>query len=750
MPRAMLTPESKTRSAGHRLIWDGVALTFFTAAAMLLYYPMLAGGLARDYIGNGASNDPQIFIWGLAWYPYALTHGIDPLYTTAAFAPSGYNLAWSTTIPAAALALWPVTHLCGPLVSFNLLRLLIPILSAYAAFALCRHITAAPAASLAGALVFGFSTYQRIEADHPNLDLTFLLPVMVLLFLRRIEGRMRRRRYVLLLAACLIAQFLISPEIFALAILFGVAAIALYGWLAGAAWRSHLRDALGEIAAAIVLAVVILSPYLYRFIPSPFGLTPIYNPAHCSIDLLGFVLPTDASLASALELFRTLSGRIGFGCEPVAYLGLLPLIAIGGVLAPRYRRRNTPATESFLVLLLAAIALLALGPIIHVAGRPVAPSLWLPAVLVPILNNALPARFMLFAFLVLAVMMALWLSDTRRHPALRWLIGLVAIASVIPTAVPSGAAALPFFDRGLYRRYLTPAETVMFLPYGYNGQSMRWQAQSDFYFRLAGGYLSLTPREYDAWPIVGALLAGQPYIPGFGDQFQAFLVAHEAHAVIVPESDYPPYAELCATLGVDPIRVGGVLLFRLSPAAAARFRDATAAAMDTRYNLDRFERLIDAARRFIAAGHPYAELNPFSALRMGLLDPTLTGDPIRSQTAGFPLMRWARGNAAFQNAARLLISRGMIRERLAVELGPLPPGNSVTSSGIWLGPWSTDTIAIGVVTGPRAAARLRDRFGPHADDIYYPYPLPFSMQPDSAPQQMLLMTFKVEALPAIP
>src|SRR6185437_8124007 len=143
----MVTLAARVRRTTSELGCHALALAVFATGAALLWHPLLAGGLANFSIGTGESNDPQIFIWGLAWYPYALTHGLDPLYTTLVFAPSGYNLAWSTTLPAPALALWPVTARFGPLVAFNLMSVLIPLLSAYTAFALCRHVSQSPPAS---------------------------------------------------------------------------------------------------------------------------------------------------------------------------------------------------------------------------------------------------------------------------------------------------------------------------------------------------------------------------------------------------------------------------------------------------------------------------------------------------------------------------------------------------------------------------------------------------------------------------
>jgi hypothetical protein len=63
---------------------------------------------------------------------------------------------------------------------------------------------------------------------------------------------------------------------------------------------------------------------------------------------------------------------------------------------------------------------------------------------------------------------------------------------------------------------------------------MKWQAHSGFYFRVAGGYFSVIPHDYNAWPIVPALLDDDPYVPGYADQFKACLAAHDVSAVMSP------------------------------------------------------------------------------------------------------------------------------------------------------------------------------------------------------------------------
>jgi hypothetical protein len=739
--------------ATNRLLWDAAAIATYTIVSAIMLHPMLAGGLSRFCIGAPESNDPQVFIWGIAWYPYAISHRLDPLFTNLVFAPGGYNLAWSTTIPAPALLMWPITVRFGPLVSFNLLSLMTPILSAYTAFALCRHVTKAVLPALVGGFVYGFSTYQRIEADHLCLALTFVPPLLTLLFALRLENRVGRLRYEFLLFVCLTTQFLISAEIFTTAILFGAIAIAAGWWIGDLNFRHRLHAPLRESVVAIALAVGALSPYIYRFIPSPFGLSPIYNPAHCSTDLLGLIFPTGASLVGGLSSVRALSRRISFGCEPAAYMGLLPVITIWLALASRGKPAGEFRLERFLALLLAVIVVLALGPVIHFGGVPIAPSVWLPALLIPIFNNALPARFVLYGFLVLSIAIAVWLADARRRASLRWLIAAAAVLSVLPTTIPTAKATLPFFSQRTFRDYLTPGETVMTLPFASNGEAMKWQAQSDFLFRVAGGYLGVIPHEYAAWPIIPALLEENPYIPGYADQFKAFLGAHHVGAIIAAETEYADYAKLCATLGGVPLHVGGVVFLRLNPSALAPFASMTAATMDTRYNLERFVMLVHAARDFLARGNSPLDLSPFAAVRFGLLDTNAVGDPMRVQASGYPFVSAGRTSRTFQKLAGYLVSHGMIRERLAIELGPKPPGDATSTSGIWLGPWTADSIAIGVVAGPQSAATLSARFGRNADAIYYPYPLPYSTHPSSANQaadpQMLLMTFKTASLPAL-
>ena len=79
-----------------------------------------------------------------------------------------------------------------------------------------------------------------------------------------------------------------------------------------------------------------------------------------------------------------------------------------------------------LVLVLIVAVVLSLGPFLVVGGRPVFPFPGLVVGALPLIGKALPARLMLYAFLALAIITALWLGDgetprwVRVWPACSW------------------------------------------------------------------------------------------------------------------------------------------------------------------------------------------------------------------------------------------------------------------------------------------------------------------------------------------
>jgi hypothetical protein len=170
------------------------------------------------------------------------------------------------------------------------------------------------------------------------------------------------------------------------------------------------------------------------------------------------------------------------------------------------------------MLLITAVA--TLGPVLHFNGRALLPLPWLLVMPIPMLNNALPARFTIYLFLVLAVIAALRLARRGGFAAGRWLLGGAALVSIFP-ALPmapyiASDAMPPFIEQQLYKQYLAANENVLILPFGSAGYALLWQAEGNFYFRIPQGRLiaSATPPDFARWPSVQALDRNDPYIVG--------------------------------------------------------------------------------------------------------------------------------------------------------------------------------------------------------------------------------------------
>ncbi len=105
---------------------------------------------------------------------------------------------------------------------------------------------------------------------------------------------------------------------------------------------------------------------------------------------------------------------------------------------------------------------------------------------------------MMYAFLVIAVIASVWLATS---PDSR-LTKNIAAALIVIFSLPNLDAAYwtakvdtpEFFSSGLYRRYIAPGANVLVTPYFILGNSMLWQAQTEMYFRMAGGWMDHYPK----------------------------------------------------------------------------------------------------------------------------------------------------------------------------------------------------------------------------------------------------------------
>ncbi len=621
----------------------------FAGLAAFLLYVMLAwfffgrgliGHFTTRHVGK-AVGDPALVAWFLQWLAHAAVHGINPFYTNLLWAPATFNLAWTTWMPLAGFLLLPVTRTLGPVAALNVVFLIALPLASWSAFVLYRYVTGSWWASLIGGYLFGFSGYMLYylwEGD-PLLLLVFPLVLSLWLALRALRGEIAPQFFVGALAALLVVEFLISLEIFATATLFGSLAFALALGLFDSDTRRRLRALIVPIIASYAIALAVVSPYLYFFFTAPPPRAPIWQPSLFSADLLFFVLPSWVSelarldgVARAFERTPNTVLHVGF-----SYLGPV-LLAIIALFTWQHWRE---ACMRLLLWMMLIAAVLSCGPWLTVGGRRLARMPGALLSVMPLMSNALPVRFTMYLMLAAALVAAMWLASSSAGTVVKCAVALAAVLFAMPRLSSAfwdtPVDMPPFFLSGAYRDYLQPGEIVLPVPYAWLGNSLMWQAQSDMYFRMAGAWTGPPPAEFERWPAMVALFNGK-YLPDPELQLKAFLAAHGASAVLVDKraKDSPDarqrqdYRIVLAALGPAPVEAGGVLIYRLTPAALAPWRDLKPLELERRVDEARYAALLDAVDRYLQSGAALAQLSPERLEQAGFIrDDWLGGPSIR-------------------------------------------------------------------------------------------------------------------------
>jgi hypothetical protein len=542
------------------------ALVLYAVSSVLLFGLPIVSDLSGRYVGWGV--DPASHAWFLAWWPHAIASGTNPFLTHAVWAPSGYNLAGSTAIPGPSLVMAPLTALFGPVVSYNVLCLAAPALSAWTAFLLSRRVTGRFGPSLVGGYLFGFSTYELGQlSGHPNLAFVALVPVAVLLVVRRVAGDLSPRRFVLFLAAVLVGQFLISTEVALTLALFGGLALVLAIALSPKSARPSLVRTTMQVGAAYLISAVPLAPYLY-YVAKGASHSPIYAfyPSLYSTDALNFVIPTPLTFFGRHRFAQVAARFSGNISEQVGYVGLPALTALVAFAASRWR--STSARLLALMFVLVGVA--SLGPTIRIHGSTVVTGPWRAFTDLPLVKYVLPARLMMYEALLVGLAMSLWLAGAKGSgfPSwARWLVAGLAVVLLLPNpSLPiwrSRVDTPAFFADGLYRDLLQPGEIIVVIPYADRGNSMLWQAQTGFAFRMAEGYVSVVPPpEFSRYPILKTLYDGE-LIPDARRELRSFLHDKGVSAIVVENGRAGPWADLFGSVDPQPVSVGGVTLYRV-------------------------------------------------------------------------------------------------------------------------------------------------------------------------------------------
>ncbi len=571
-PTTTTTSDASAKSAWHLKLagfrlaiptWV-LAFAFFLLMAMVTIGRYALGDPTKicSCVGTG---DPAAYMWALSWWPHAITHGLNPFVTHFLWAPTGVNVAQGAMIPTAAILMAPITAVFGPVASYNTLSILGPVLAAFTSYLLCHRLVKRELPAVAGGYLFGFSSYEFAQlTGHLNLTLIFLLPVMVHLSLRRFDQEISRRAYVTVMALLIILQAGLSSELLADSVMIGGVLMLSARWLVAPASRVRVTNLITETALAGMVAVVLASPFLYYalfsgdFPKGASGLSDVY-----ALDFLNPIFPTYATWLGHHDFLSLgLSYELGNITEADGYLSVALILAFTAWLVSR----GTARVLRRLVMLAAGLTFIfSLGSHLHVAGNTTMtmPFDWLRHL--PIFNDLIPSRIVVFTFLAVTVGIAAWLAIPGRGAAARWFLVLVGTLLIFPNVLRPLYGVRPhnpaFFTTTTYRRYLTRGETVLALPFGSSDVSMLWQAETGFYFYMPEGYVSgVVPSPFNRQVTVGQLISNvPPPAPTLG----SFIREHAVSHVVLDANAVGPWPALLARLGLHPQLVGGVLLYHV-------------------------------------------------------------------------------------------------------------------------------------------------------------------------------------------
>jgi hypothetical protein len=469
-------------------------LLAYSALAVLLFHN---AWVDPGRLTVGVHGDPEATIWYFAWIQHALSHGVNPALTDYLNYPDGINLAWQTSQPLMAVLSWPVNAALGPYVAFDVVATAAPALSAWCAFLTLRRWVPRRSAALAGGLLYGFSPYITAHSlGHTNLTLAFI-PPLLLLVLDEILVRQRRSpwRLGLLLGAVATVQLYITEEMLATEAVMALVAVVVLAVMHRDRWRQHAPYALRALGIAAALAVVLCAPWVGVQFLGPHRLAGTFqHPGGYSSDLLNFVLPTNVQQIYPAAADRFAHNFTGNGAEQTAYLGL-PLLLILAYTVWHFRR----LVWVRVVAILGVVAgLLSMGPTLHIGGHLThIPLPWVIFEHLPVFSNVIPSRVMLYAFLMAALLLALFVDHVLRVGGRALSAGGVAVAAsavlLLPRLdFPAVAHDDPqFFRSGGEAQRIPEGSDVLVAPFINHpaiAEAQTWQVAAGLRFKMPSGY----------------------------------------------------------------------------------------------------------------------------------------------------------------------------------------------------------------------------------------------------------------------
>ncbi|MBU6232632.1 MAG: hypothetical protein KJS64_00085 [Acidobacteria bacterium] len=447
------------------------------------------------YIGRRTtypSLDPSLLIWANGWVAHALTHFENPLYSSYVFSPHGLNLLANPCSVGLALVSVPLTLLFGPLATFNLQLLLMPVASAMAMYVAVRPLVARSAGRLVAGLLWGFNPLVLCAMNWGWTNVGYLVtPPLVASYLydtfvtqQRTPAQNGRR-----VAVVVAVQLLLFSEL--VANMFIVVLVVVTVGLALQAWRhGPVRDSIRRLRDLVVGA----APIIFVVV-APLAAYALYGPA----PLAEWVWPRGVITGSSLTSLSTVvsqstSAMYTFVSSSSSmsptYLGWAGLIGVAALVVTRRRWAMTWW-----------LVALALGGLWLSLGDHVGVNLWSVVWHAPVVHNMMPIRFVVWVWFAVSILAAAAVAVPNRRRS----VSFVGAGLIVGSWVVASHSVFPIVSQPVHRynvisniarQYPRPPNIVAF-PAPDSGILLIQQANEGFRFRTSGGF---GPSLYNSTP----------------------------------------------------------------------------------------------------------------------------------------------------------------------------------------------------------------------------------------------------------
>ncbi|MGX1804643.1 glycosyl transferase [Nocardia sp. NPDC055321] len=450
-----------------------------------------------------SGQDQTMWEWFFAVTAHKISNFENPLSTLLQNYPDGVNMMANTAMFGVGVPLTPVTLLFGPTVTFVLVLTLGLFGTAFAWYWLfSRELVSSKAAAAVGGLFCGFAPAMISHANaHPNFVVLALLPLIALHIIKMarrannsLEARKARRlRDAFVLGLLVALQIALGEEpllIFALA--FGVFALVYYLHTPRAMLRVLRSITPTVLLAALITVALTEIPLWWQFFgPQSYRMID-HGPMGNDLKAL-FQFPSE-SLGGMVMPGQNVSIN---PTEENSYFGwpLLLVITVAAVLM--WRERTVRAATAVIL----GFTALSLGSTLMFGKHDTGFALpWKFFERVPLLNSVLESRFTIAAVPAIALILTFatqraldyWKISVTDWRPLAWFGALAfALVPLAPTILPvvERSPTPGFFADGTVRQYVSDGSVVIAPPpTPPDARALRWQADADFTFPLAGGY----------------------------------------------------------------------------------------------------------------------------------------------------------------------------------------------------------------------------------------------------------------------